>query len=518
MVMMGSGIHNAWLRQTALAVVLLLAAWLAAPGCALTESSSESGATVQQEVCLWLLWVQGRTLEGEVVQALADGEHFMEVARRLTRRNPKTAVLHSQCAQGAKLEPAVLNAAKGLELGQVSSGFPLRDGTAFVFRTTDEYRKQGQDLFKQRLYRQAEEMLRKDLKLHPTSGASWHLLARCRAALGDVNDAVNAFAKAAAYDPANPVHHFYKGLAHEELRQDQEALAEFRTALKLDPENLVLMSNLARALADSGKDLDEAEALARKVLETQPENPEAWVALAKAQRARGQHAQAAVSFHKALSLRPQDPVTRQDFLDAMLAVDSGMMHKLEGGGAPLAAPPKEKQPAPPAPRLDRERQKADKKPVAESAKPVRIEKPAPPLVAEAPVPPPARPKAAAPSSTQPRNIKAQLDAPAAPPSPSPSLTASSATVGPDAARHYIQVGSYPDEALAKAEVLKWKALGMSGRLERFQLPGGPVELLLLLGPYASREKAREEGLRLKKMNAIQFFMVVERDPDQPVKP
>jgi cell division septation protein DedD len=88
---------------------------------------------------------------------------------------------------------------------------------------------------------------------------------------------------------------------------------------------------------------------------------------------------------------------------------------------------------------------------------------------------------------------------------------------PSGPRHYLQVGNFQDENLARAILLKWQAMKINGHLESFRLPGGPKEFLVLLGPYPSRDAARKEGLRLRRMNAVEFFMVVEREEEKKEK-
>ena len=61
--------------------------------------------------------------------------------------------------------------------------------------------------------------------------------------------------------------------AQNQAGQTQEAIKNYRTALKLGANDPLVMNNLAYALADSGADLDEAAQLARDSQLRKPTDP-----------------------------------------------------------------------------------------------------------------------------------------------------------------------------------------------------------------------------------------------------
>jgi Flp pilus assembly protein TadD/thiol-disulfide isomerase/thioredoxin len=89
------------------------------------------------------------------------------------------------------------------------------------------------------------------------------------------------------------------------------AVAAWRAAVRLDPENTSLSAALAVALAHQG-DLAESEERLRRIAESAPEDPDTWRALARARLKMRDVPQAIEHFSRALELAPNDLRTRTD--------------------------------------------------------------------------------------------------------------------------------------------------------------------------------------------------------------
>jgi Flp pilus assembly protein TadD len=64
------------------------------------------------------------------------------------------------------------------------------------------------------------------------------------------------------------------GKVLEQTGRSQEAIANYRDSLRLDPENASVMNNLAFALAENNGDLNEALQVALRAVQKSPNSPE----------------------------------------------------------------------------------------------------------------------------------------------------------------------------------------------------------------------------------------------------
>jgi len=82
-----------------------------------------------------------------------------------------------------------------------------------------------------------------------------------------------------------------------------DAAASYREALRLDPRQVVAMSNLAAVLAQQGQ-LAEAEASLRRAVEVRPDHAEAWSNLGNVLRVLGRNDEAVACYREAVRLDP----------------------------------------------------------------------------------------------------------------------------------------------------------------------------------------------------------------------
>jgi len=128
-----------------------------------------------------------------------------------------------------------------------------------------------------------------------------HLLERS----GNVEHALSEYQKIARIHPQNPQAPFQSGMACEKLKRPGDAIAHYKTSLKLSPQYLPALNNLAFLLATSGKHGDPVTSLklATQAAElTKYEHAAILDTLASAQLANNDRSGALSSLKKAISL------------------------------------------------------------------------------------------------------------------------------------------------------------------------------------------------------------------------
>jgi Flp pilus assembly protein TadD len=150
-------------------------------------------------------------------------------------------------------------------------------------------------------------------------------------ALGDALRRSERFADAVpAYDAAialiatpDPRHWglFYtRGICHERLGQWDQAEADFRTALKLSPDQPQVLNYLGYSFVDRGENLDEALAMIERAVAAQPDAGYIIDSLAWAYFRLGRYADAVEPMERAALLEPVDAVVTDHLGDVYWAV------------------------------------------------------------------------------------------------------------------------------------------------------------------------------------------------------
>jgi tetratricopeptide (TPR) repeat protein/glycosyltransferase involved in cell wall biosynthesis len=151
---------------------------------------------------------------------------------------------------------------------------------------------------------EAEEVCRQLLHAHPDHPEALHLLGLLAHQAGKYDEAVQAFARAIAISPREPMYHNNLGLALWARRGlPAEASASFRRALALEPHYAEAYNNLGCLLAEQGG-LDEAAASYRRALALKPDYAEAHNNLGLLLKNRGELDDAVESLRRALALKP----------------------------------------------------------------------------------------------------------------------------------------------------------------------------------------------------------------------
>lgn len=521
----------------------------AAPPAPASTANSPLAASVPQEkdstrICLWILWSNTPTLIKEAQQRLREGKPFMAVALDTVRNNPGFATTNADCLPVDKLPQDVLKAVSALKLGQVSQPFALSGGTALAMRTSDRFRRRAKEFYDQKKYAQAMEALRLDLELHPAASNSWHLLALCLAATGKKEEALEAFDKALEWDPGDPAILNDKAFVLQEMKRPQESLVSYQKALAQEPQNPVYLNNLAWALLQQKKDLNRALALAKKATRLAPDNPGTWDTLGQVQQAMGRHAEAVVSFHRAIQLKPDYPKAAGRLLDSMVRLKPEQVARLKAKGImpPPQAQAASTQAASPAPMPKPEPRPAPKpvpKPTTTaSAEAQKTEPPVPKVQAKADQPEPIKPPAAKAEPTASGQATTKADSPdklksggqekpAQAEKPPPQKAAPKAQDKPKAkakpdaqppskpppasfpAGYYLQTASYKTRRLAEREGAHWKRNGQPSLVRAWVSPKQGTWYRVLLGPFPSRFDARQVGNQLKQQREIRSYVLIK---------
>lgn len=112
----------------------------------------------------------------------------------------------------------------------------------------------------------AEEHARAALEAYGDYGPAYNTLGLVCLERDRLNEAARHFNLAASNMPRDPSPYYNLGLVWEKAGRMEQAAAEYRTALKIDPENIRVTANLARALVLAGKKDTETRGLLKEVI------------------------------------------------------------------------------------------------------------------------------------------------------------------------------------------------------------------------------------------------------------
>jgi tetratricopeptide (TPR) repeat protein len=109
-----------------------------------------------------------------------------------------------------------------------------------------------------------------------------------------------------ANNPESVLAHYNLGLLLAQTGRQEEAVASYREAARIEPENPVLLNNYGTALLVAGK-LPEAEGVLAKVVRLDPGRAGAHANLGNVFVAQGRNAEALAQYREAIRLDPLDP-------------------------------------------------------------------------------------------------------------------------------------------------------------------------------------------------------------------
>ncbi len=156
-------------------------------------------------------------------------------------------------------------------------------------------------------YAQAAKHARRALELDPNSAEAWAALGFVRDRLeNDSRGATEAFERALELNPSYVPAYSNFGFVLSDLGEPIRSVEVQRKAVELDPLSVFMKSVLANNLLDLAQ-FDEGEALMQSVLVDEPDNDFALEQIGNIQLARGQLAEATLTYARVHRLRPGDP-------------------------------------------------------------------------------------------------------------------------------------------------------------------------------------------------------------------
>jgi protein O-GlcNAc transferase len=178
--------------------------------------------------------------------------------------------------------------------------------------------RQGMGHAKGRDYVSAERCFRRVTEIDPAHSAAHHNLGTALAAQHRHKEAVGAFARALEIAPSYAQAHFGLGVSLRALGRDEEAIASLARALQHDPNHDEAYYYLGLAHQEAGR-LNEALACYLRAADLSPNDADVHTALASVLVRLQLPGAAARALEKALSLDPDDDLTRVHLMDQLAA-------------------------------------------------------------------------------------------------------------------------------------------------------------------------------------------------------
>lgn len=150
---------------------------------------------------------------------------------------------------------------------------------------------------------QAESICREIITDHPHAEDALHLLALVRRRQGDAAEAWRLFQACLSAAPSRFDIRANFGNLLLAVGQTGAAISEYRLALDTDSSFRPARISLARAL-NTNSEYADARDEAYRLIESDPDDAEAWVAVGVAQRGLGEVDAAEAAYHRAIQIRP----------------------------------------------------------------------------------------------------------------------------------------------------------------------------------------------------------------------
>lgn len=163
--------------------------------------------------------------------------------------------------------------------------------------------------------REAESVLTSALERH--SGPELiSALAELHQRQGRSGDAIALLTEAVRKAPDDESLLYALGGAYERVGNFEQAIAQMRLLLKVNPQHAAAMNFIAYSLAEKGRDLEEAERLVKRAIELQPDSGAFLDSLGWVYFRRGDYRRAVEALEQAVALDPDEPLISEHLGDA----------------------------------------------------------------------------------------------------------------------------------------------------------------------------------------------------------
>lgn len=152
---------------------------------------------------------------------------------------------------------------------------------------------------------------------HPSDVPTLALLAQTQAVTGEPQKALKTLQAAARIDRKSPEVPFIRGNIHWAMEKFDEAAADYRTALELNPAFAEAARNLGITLIQGGR-YDDAVAALRTALDLAPDDLGVMNNLGVALASTGRAAQAATLYEEARKTQPDEPRLLNNLVDVYI--------------------------------------------------------------------------------------------------------------------------------------------------------------------------------------------------------
>ena len=164
------------------------------------------------------------------------------------------------------------------------------------------------------------DLMKQVVAAHPGDAEAWSAYGTLQRSAKDFAGAAQSYDKAIsllpAPDKAHWVLYYFRGIAYERIHQWPKAEADFKEALKLYPDQPLVLNYLGYSWVDQGVNLEEALRMLRRAVDLKPSDGYIVDSLGWANYKLGHYEEATRDLERAVDLKPVDPVVNDHLGDA----------------------------------------------------------------------------------------------------------------------------------------------------------------------------------------------------------
>ncbi|HEX2020951.1 MAG TPA: tetratricopeptide repeat protein [Aurantimonas sp.] len=278
-----------------------------------------------------LLHLRQRIEKGEMIEpAVADiqdgaAETLYILGQAINRGDgQQVALLYFQLARAIEpRSPALLTALAGIaersERLDLAISYYREIPESSAYRRTAELQI-GLDLWYAERKEEAKEHLRRAVRDYPEDVRAWTALADVLAADKDYAGAAESLDEAVrlaeAGDNAGWNLYYQRGIAHERLKQWDQAEPDFRKALELSPNQPQVLNYLGYSWVDMNRNLEEGLEMIKLAVSLRPNDGYIIDSLGWAYYRLGRYEEAVEELERAVLITPMDPTINDHLGDA----------------------------------------------------------------------------------------------------------------------------------------------------------------------------------------------------------